>query len=241
MIRLPVIGSGDMYEVQPSKIIAVGLNYREHVEETPAILDSAAADPAASRILPLEPILFPKTPNVLIAPGENIVIPSTFIAGYGFAQPRTDFEAELAVVIGRRCRNVTAGDARSFIYGYTCFNDISQRNIQNADMSGWFRGKSFDSFGPIGPAILLESPHFDPQALAIECRLNGRVVQKSTTASMIFGIAVLVSFISRNLTLEPGDIIATGTPSGVGALKAGDVVEVEIEGIGILRNPVTET
>ncbi|MGO8694437.1 MAG: fumarylacetoacetate hydrolase family protein [Rectinemataceae bacterium] len=236
MISLPIVGSSDRYDLEPGKIIAVGLNYREHVAESPAILDR----PPQAEAVPGEPILFAKTPNVLIASGENIVIPTSFLAASGFPRPRTDYEAELAIVVGRRCKNVSREEARSFVLGYTCFNDVSQRDIQNLDRSGWFRGKSFDSFGPVGPALLPERNGTDPQRLRIECRLNGRKVQSAGTADMIFGVAELVSFISRNMTLEEGDLIATGTPSGVGPLRAGDLVEVEIEGIGCLRNPVVE-
>ncbi len=236
MIHLPIVGSSDFYDLRPGKIIAVGLNYREHVAESPTILDR----PPQKDSVPTEPILFAKTPNVLAASGENIVIPTSFLSSSGFPQPRTDYEAELAIVIGRRCKNVRPAEARSFVLGYTCFNDVSQRDIQNLDRSGWFRGKSFDSFGPAGPALLLDRDVADPQRLRIECRLNGRTVQSGSTADMIFGVAELVSFISRNMPLEEGDLIATGTPSGVGAIRAGDVVEVEIEGIGCLRNRVVE-
>ncbi len=236
MIRLSVAGASGGYELRPSKIIAVGLNYREHVAESPTILDR----PPQKDSVPAEPILFAKTPNVLVASGEDIVIPASFLAASGIVQARTDYEAELAVIVGRRCRNVRAGEARDFILGYTCFNDVSQREIQNRDRSGWFRGKSFDSFGPAGPALLLDRDVADPQRLRIECRLNGRIVQSASTADMIFGVAELVSYISRNMTLEEGDLIATGTPSGVGPLRGGDVVEVEIEGIGVLRNRVVE-
>ena len=236
MIRLSIVKSSAHYDLHPSKIIAIGLNYREHVTESPAILQSHP-DVAST---PTEPILFPKTPNVLIASGEDIVIPTSFLGRYGFQQLRTDYEAELAIVVGRRCKNVRPEEARSYILGYTCFNDVSQREIQNHDRSGWFRGKSFDTFGPTGPSLLLDKDVADPGRLKIECRLNGRTVQSANTGDMIFGVAELVSFISRNMVLEEGDLIATGTPSGVGALRAGDVVEVEIEGIGCLRNGVIE-
>ncbi len=236
MVVLPLKGSDRSYELRPSKIVAVGLNYREHVDESPTILTR----PTDRAVAPPEPILFPKTPNVLIGPGEPIPIPSSLIAGYGFAEPRTDYEAELAVVIGRRCRRVGPAEALDYVLGYTCFNDVSQRNIQNSDRSGWFRGKSFDGFGPVGPVIVPRELLHDPEDLAIECRLNGKTVQRARTSAMIFGVRELISYISRNFTLEPGDLIATGTPSGVGALKAGDFVEVEIEGIGALGNPVIE-
>ena len=236
MVVLPVRGSDRSYELRPQKIVAVGLNYREHVDESPTILTRPTDRP----VTPQEPILFAKTPNVLVGPGEPIVVPSSLIARYGFPEPRTDFEAELAVVIGKRCKGVEPERALDYVLGYACFNDVSQRNIQNIDRSGWFRGKSFDSFGPIGPALVPRDQVADPGDLAIECRLNGKVVQRSRTSAMIFGVRELISYISKNLTLEPGDIIATGTPSGVGAIKAGDLVEVEIEGIGVLSNPVVE-
>jgi len=239
MVELPILGSDASYVLNPQKIIAVGLNYRDHIAESPSILaDAARGRPARGE--PTEPILFAKTPNVLIGQGEPIPLPSSFLARYGFGDPRTDYEAELAVIIGRRCKDVGAEGALAYVFGYACFNDVSQRDVQNGDRSGWFRGKSFDGFGPIGPAIAPAASIPDPQRLALRCRLNGRVVQESSTADMIFGVAELVSFISRNFTLEPGDVIATGTPSGVGPLSPGDVVEVEIEGIGSLSNPVIE-
>jgi len=228
-------GQGSL-ELRPSKIIAVGLNYREHVDESPSILTR----PTDRAVAPPEPILFAKTPNVLVGPDCPIVLPSSLLSAAGIAAPRTDYEAELAVVIGRRCRNVSAAEALDYVLGYTCFNDVSQRDIQNSDRSGWFRGKSFDSFGPVGPVVVARELVPDPNDLAIECRLNGAAVQRSRTSAMIFGVRELIAYISRNLSLEPGDLIATGTPSGVGSLKAGDEVEVEIEGIGVLRNPVIE-
>jgi 2-keto-4-pentenoate hydratase/2-oxohepta-3-ene-1,7-dioic acid hydratase in catechol pathway len=126
------------------------------------------------------------------------------------------------------------------IFGFTCMNDVSQRNIQHSDKSGWFRGKSLDTFGPIGPEVVLTEDIGDPQALDIQCRLNGKVVQDSNTRNMIFPVAELLAFISKNFTLEPGDIVVTGTPSGVSPIKGGDTVEVEIEKIGILSNPVVQ-
>jgi 2-keto-4-pentenoate hydratase/2-oxohepta-3-ene-1,7-dioic acid hydratase in catechol pathway len=196
MLTLPLAGTDRRVELRPSKIVAVGLNYREHIAESLSVLNQKR-DP---REIPPEPVLFAKTPNVLIGPGESIPIPSSLIARYGFAEPRTDHEAELAVIIGARCRDV----------------------------------------GPIGPVIVPREILGDAGGLAIECRLNGKVAQRARTSDMIFGVRELVSFISRNFTLEPGDIIATGTPSGVGPLRAGDFVEVEIEGIGVLGNPVVE-
>lgn len=235
MVELSIQGTEYAYAVNPSKIIAVGFNYREHTAEVPTFLSASAG---GSPDTPPEPVIFAKTPNVLIGPGEPIVLPLAFLAASGISSPRTDYEAELAVVLGRRCRNIPEERALDYVFGYTCFNDVSQRDIQNSDRSGWFRGKSFDSFGPIGPLIVPAEAMPDPQSLTIRCMLNGRVVQESNTATMIFSIAHLISYISRILTLEAGDIISTGTPSGVGPLSPGDNVEVQIEGIGVLSNPV---
>lgn len=235
MIKLPIIGQKALYEVRPSKIVAIGLNYRAHVAESPTILSDRPVPEE-----PKAPILFVKTPNVLVGPGEPIVIPTSFLKASGIASPRTDYEAELAVIIGRKCRKVSVAEAMDYVYGYTCINDVSQRDVQNGDRSGWWRGKSFDSFGPVGPAVLPASSVPDPKALVVEGRLNGAVVQSSPLSCLIFSIPELISYISQSVTLEEGDLIATGTPSGVGALKAGDVFEVEVGGIGSLRNPVVE-
>ncbi len=232
MISLPVYHTNTLYTIQPSKIIALGLNYREHVKE------SVSAQFTKNDLdVPKEPVLFPKTPNCLIGPEETILIPS-ILSSYNFESPRTDYEAELAFIIKSTCKHVSPENAYQYIYGFTCMNDVSQRNIQNSDTSGWFRGKSFDTFGPIGPQIVLMKDIGDPQNLQILCRLNGKVVQSGNTRDMIFSIREIVAFISRNMTLYAGDIITTGTPQGVGPIKPGDVVEVEIEKIGILRNPV---
>ena len=244
-VRLPILGSGEFYDVRPSKIVAVGLNYRDHVAESPSILAAKARGGAATGVpdaaeAPTAPVLFPKTPNVLLGPGEPVVIPTTWLKAGGLAAPRTDYEAELAVVLGKRLRRASPKEALEAVLGYSCFNDISQRDLQNGDRSGWWRGKSLDGFGPIGPVLAPAALVGDPQALAIECRLNSRVVQRSSTAAMIFTVAEVLSYISWSVTLEPGDIVATGTPSGVGPLKAGDLVEVEIEKIGVLATPVAE-
>ena len=234
MIKLKIKGTKEEYAVRPSKIVAIGLNYREHIAESQSVkvkgFDSE---------IPAEPILFPKTPNVLIASGEAIVIPK-FLQEYNFDNPRVDHEAELAFIVKDRCKNVSVEKAMDHIFGFTCINDVSQRNIQHNDKSGWFRGKSLDTFGPIGPEVVLAEDIGDPQALDIQCRLNGKVAQDSNTRNMIFPVAELLAFISKNFTLEEGDIVATGTPSGVGPIKGGDTVEVEIEKIGILSNPVVQ-
>ncbi len=230
-ITLPMSGGGE-YQVNPSKIVALGLNYLEHIKESQSVNVQNFTNE-----IPTEPVLFAKTPNVLIGPGEAIILPA-FVFTYGFADCRTDHEAELAIIIKDRVKNLKAADAMEHILGFTCFNDVSQRNLQKNDKSGWFRGKSLDTFGPIGPMIVSPEDIGDPQNLEIICRLNGTVTQRSNTRLMIFTIPEILAFVSKNFTLEAGDIIITGTPSGVGPLHDGDVVEVEIEHIGILRNPV---
>jgi 2-keto-4-pentenoate hydratase/2-oxohepta-3-ene-1,7-dioic acid hydratase in catechol pathway len=232
MVTLPFRGSERTYTVCPSKIIALGLNYRDHIAESRSLkVRGFKAE------IPSEPVLFPKTPNVLIGPEEPIVIPR-FLEDYGFEEPRVDYEAELAFIIKDRCKDLSPGEALEHILGFTCLNDVSQRNLQTGDKSGWFRGKSLDTFGPVGPCIVTPEDIGDPQALAIRCRLNGETVQDSNTRHMIFTIPEIVAFVSRNFTLFPGDIITTGTPSGVGPIKHGDRVEIEIENIGVLSNPV---
>lgn len=230
-VRLPVT-NGSEYEILPQKIICLGLNYLDHIKE------SARDD--ATRFkdeLPAEPILFAKTPNTLIGPDQPIILPA-FLDTYGFRTCRTDYEAELAVIIGTGGKDIAPAKALDHVFGYTCFNDISQRNFQKHDKSGWFRGKSLDTFGPIGPRIVRAEDLGDPHQLDIVCRLNKTVVQQASTAHMLFKIPETIAFISKHFSLVPGDIIATGTPSGVGPLAPGDVVEVEISGIGVLRNPV---
>ncbi|MFZ2448343.1 MAG: fumarylacetoacetate hydrolase family protein [Syntrophobacteraceae bacterium] len=234
MPTLPVLNRTQPYAVNPTKIIALGLNYRGHIAESATVKVRGFTEE-----VPEEPILFPKTPNVLIGPGEQIVIPK-FLLDYGFEDLRTDYEAELAVIIAKRCKNVAPEEALDHVFGFTCINDVSQRNLQTGDRAGWFRGKSLDTFGPVGPRIVLPEDLGDPQNLRIQCRLNGKTVQDSNTSFMIFPVAETIAFVSRNFTLMPGDIIATGTPSGVGRIAHGDLVEVEIDGIGVLANPVVE-
>lgn len=232
MISLPIANSSESYEIAPSKIIALGLNYRDHIAESHSVnVQGFTKDE------PSEPILFAKTPNVLIGPGETIVLPA-FLADYHFEDPRIDYEAELAFVVKDRSKNIAPEKAYEHILGFTCMNDVSQRNLQTGDRSGWFRGKSLDTFGPVGPVLVPTEEIADPQQLDLTCRLNGKIVQSSNTRHMIFSIAEMFAFISRNMTLEPGDIVTTGTPSGVGRLSDGDTVEVEIEHIGVLSNPV---
>jgi len=223
-------GSDKKISINPSKIIAVGLNYMDHVKESLTFGEKPLE-------VPSEPVIFAKTPNVLIGPEEPIIIPR-HINEYKFPNPRVDPECELAIIIRKRCRHISAEKAFEYVLGYTCFNDVSQRNIQKTDVSGWFRSKSFDTFGPIGPVVVTHNDIGDPQALNLSCRINGVANQTSNTSDMIFAIPVLISFISKQFTLEEGDIIATGTPSGVSPIVAGDTVEVEVEKIGILKNPV---
>lgn len=230
-LTLPIVGGGT-YELFPSKIVAVGLNYHDHVQESPSYN-------AKSLGLPERPVLFCKTPNVLTSTGKPIILPAQPYAE-GFENPRTDFEAELAVVIGKPAKNLDPSQAAQVIAYYTCFNDVSQRDIQKSDPSGWFRGKSFDTFGPIGP-ILVPFEALGPEPdLQIESYVNGEVRQRARTSQMIFTIPKLVAYISQNFSLWPGDVVITGTPGGIGQLRAGDEVEIRIEGIGSLVNPVTE-
>jgi 2-keto-4-pentenoate hydratase/2-oxohepta-3-ene-1,7-dioic acid hydratase in catechol pathway len=208
---------------RPSKIVCVGLNYRDHAEEQGAELPSA-------------PLLFAKWPNALIGPGEPILIPAV--------TRRVDYEAELGVVIAKRCRDVSADNALEAVGGYLCLNDVSARDLQFAD-GQWTRGKSIDTFCPVGPRVVPAEDVPDPQALGIRCLVNGEVMQDSTTANMIFSVAEVIAHASRTMTVEPGDLFATGTPAGVGVfrdppvlLQDGDEVTVEIEGLGALTNPV---
>ncbi len=198
----------------PGKIVCVGVNYHDHAAEF-------------GHTLPESPLLFLKPPSSVIGPEEAIVYPPCWTE-------RVDYEAELAAVIGRQARHITAADAHDCIFGYTCLNDVTARDLQRKD-GQWTRAKSFDTFCPIGPAIVRG---MDVSNLRIESRVNGQVRQHSTTARLIFGVAEIVAFVSQVMTLEPGDVIATGTPAGVGPLQPGDIVEVEIEHIGCLRNPV---
>ncbi|MBW6469815.1 MAG: fumarylacetoacetate hydrolase family protein [Methanosarcinaceae archaeon] len=199
----------------PSKIICAGLNYHDHAREF-------------NMQIPDEPLIFMKPPSAAIGHGGKIIYPK--------ASQQVDYEAELAVVIGKRCRNITADRAYDVIAGYTCFNDVTARDFQRKD-GQWTRAKCFDTFAPFGPYIV-SSEEFNPENAPIKSRVNGELRQDSNTSNLIFDIPTLIEFISAIMTLELGDIIATGTPAGVGELHRGDVVEVEIEGIGILRNEV---
>ena len=240
-IVLPTRNSEKEYIVQPLKIIALGLNYFDHIRESEEIaLNLQVPKERAKNEIPQEPLLFSKTPNVLIGPGESIILPK-ILSNYNFKEFRTDIEAELAIIIGKRGKNILQSEAMDYIFGFTAMNDVSQRNIQKSDKTGWFRGKSFDTFGPIGPQVILKEDMEtlrNPQDLNIMSRINGEIKQNANTSQMIFPIPEIISFISQNFTLEQHDIILTGTPKGVAPIHPGDVVEVEIEHIGILRNPV---
>jgi len=210
--------------LRPGKIVAIGLNYRDHVRES-------GGQP------PVSPLVFAKFPSSVIGPEEAIAV------GPDLAR-RVDWEVEPAVVIGRPMRHVKPADALEHVFGYTVANDVSARDVQFAD-GQWVRAKSFDTFCPLGPVVVTADEIRDPQILALRTRVNGETVQDSSTAEMTFGVAELLAFCSSSSTLEPGDVLLTGTPWGCGefmnprrSLQPGDVVESEVEGIGVLRNPV---
>jgi 2-keto-4-pentenoate hydratase/2-oxohepta-3-ene-1,7-dioic acid hydratase in catechol pathway len=199
--------------VAPSKVIAIGLNYSDHARES-------------GKPLPKEPLFWLKAPTSLIPDGAKIEIP--------YPNHRTDFEAELAIIIGRRVRNVTPTGAARYIFGFTAAEDISDRTIQNSE-SQWARAKSFDTFTPLGPYI---ETKVDPADLTIQLFQNGQLRQNSNTSQLVFNCNQLVSFVSTNMTLLPGDVIITGTPSGVGPIQSGDRLEVRIQGLAPLVNTV---
>jgi len=199
---------------QPSKVIAVGLNYRSHAQEM-------------GHALPPEPILFMKPPSSVIGPLADVIYPAM--------SKRVDYEAELAVVIGQRARMLTQAQVPFCILGYTCGNDVTARDLQSKD-GQWTRGKAFDTFCPLGPWIVTDLAH--PDNVSVSCRVNGVIRQQGSTNDLLFDIPTLVSFISQIMTLEPGDVIMTGTPSGISPVQRGDSMEIEVEGIGILLNPV---
>jgi 2-keto-4-pentenoate hydratase/2-oxohepta-3-ene-1,7-dioic acid hydratase in catechol pathway len=203
--------------VRPSKIVCVGRNYREHAAEL-------------GNEVPKEPLLFFKPPSSINRPGGSIVRPKV--------SQRTDYEGELGVVMARRCsRLADSEDVRPYILGYTAVNDFTARDLQKSD-GQWTRAKGFDTFCPVGPLVTNE---IDPWAgVGVQTRVNGELKQDSNTQNLIFPLDAIVRYISRAMTLEPGDLIATGTPEGVGAVVAGDVVEITVEGVGSLRNPVVD-
>ena len=208
---------------RPGKIVCVGLNYLDHAQE-------------GGMELPKAPLLFAKWPNTLIGDGEAIVLPPE--------ATEVDYEAELGVVIGTKAKRVSEADALEYVEGYICVNDVSARDLQFGD-GQWTRGKSVDTFCPVGPRLVPREEIADPQQLGIRCIVNGEALQDSSTAQMIFSVAEIIAYVTRVITLEPGDLIATGTPAGVGVfrdpkvlLKDGDEVSVEIDGVGTLTNPV---
>jgi 2-keto-4-pentenoate hydratase/2-oxohepta-3-ene-1,7-dioic acid hydratase in catechol pathway len=208
---------------RPGKIVCVGLNYLDHAQE-------------GGMDLPKAPLLFAKWPNTLIGDGETIVLPPE--------SKEVDYEAELGVVIGTTAKRVSEAEALDHVEGYICVNDVSARDMQFGD-GQWTRGKSPDTFCPVGPRLVPRQEIADPQQLGIRCILNGETMQDSSTSQMIFSVAEIIAYVSQVITLEPGDLIATGTPAGVGVfkdpkvlLKDGDEVSIEIDGLGTLTNPV---
>jgi 2-keto-4-pentenoate hydratase/2-oxohepta-3-ene-1,7-dioic acid hydratase in catechol pathway len=219
-VRIPLLDHGagaarQVIDLHPTKIVCIGANYRAHVKEM-------------GKEIPDEPVLFMKPPSALLPAGEPIVRPRGYM--------RVDFEGELALVIARRARRVRAAHALDVVLGHTIVNDVSVRDLQSKD-GQWIRAKGFDSFCPLGPCI---AAGVDPADLKITTRVNGEVRQDARTSDLIFPVPFLIEFITRYMTLEPGDVISTGTPAGVGNLAPGDRVAIEIEGIGVLENPVID-
>ena len=198
---------------EPSKVVAVGLNYAKHAGEM-------------KEALPENPILFMKPATAVLNPGEGIAYPK--------ASQRVDYEAELGIVIGKACKNVTAETAKDYIFGYTALNDVTARDLQKKD-GQWTRAKSFDTFCPFGPYI---DTDYDPCGRRVQSVLNGRIMQDGNTGDMIYDVFALVAFISECMTLLPGDVIATGTPEGIGPMQPGDVIEIKVEGLETLQNHV---
>jgi 2-keto-4-pentenoate hydratase/2-oxohepta-3-ene-1,7-dioic acid hydratase in catechol pathway len=233
--RPRALGSvGLLAPVRPRQdLIALGLNYRQHVDETTGATQQSAA--------PRQPILFGKAASSVVGPGEDIRFDRAVTA-------QVDWEVELTIVIGRAGRDIEPAAALDHVFGYTIANDVSARDLQFLDGGQWYRGKSLDTFCPLGPWIVTRDELGEARGLRIALRVNGQTKQSATTGELIFGVPEIVASVSAGRTLRPGDIILTGTPGGVGFtrkppefLKDGDVVEAEIEGIGVLRNPVRET
>jgi 2-keto-4-pentenoate hydratase/2-oxohepta-3-ene-1,7-dioic acid hydratase in catechol pathway len=201
--------------LKPSKIVCVGRNYVEHAKEL-------------GNEVPKEPLIFLKPPSSLIGNGEAILYPTI--------SERVDFEGELGVVIGKRARHVKAADARDYILGYTCVNDITARDLQRKD-GQWTRGKGCDTFCAVGPRMVPRD-ELDFSKLRVRTSLNGAIKQDAPVTDMIFSVDVIIEYVTQFMTLEPGDLVATGTPPGVGPMQPGDTVQIDIEGIGILQNPV---
>ncbi len=208
---------------RPGKLICIGLNYRDHAEES-------------NMAIPSVPTVFAKFTSSVIGPGDTIVLPKN--------SERPDYEAEFAFVIGKKARHVKAADWKEYVFGYTIVNDVSARDVQMATTQ-WILGKSFDTFCPMGPAIVTADEIADPHALAISCVINGETLQDSNTRELIFKLPELIEHLTSVMTLEPGDVVSTGTPAGVGFakkpprfLRAGDDCVIKVEGLGELRNPV---
>ena len=204
---------------EPTKIVAVGLNYKKHASEIKSSLDNVP-------VVDKTPIIFIKPSTSVIADGDSIVYPA--------ASSRVDYEGELAIVIKKTCKNVSPSEAGAYIFGYTALNDVTARDLQKKD-GQWTRGKSFDTFCPMGPYI---DTDYDPRNKHVISMLNGQVMQDGNTNDMIFGAADIVSFISHCMTLLPGDVIATGTPEGIGPMQKGDTIEIRVEGLAALKNDV---
>lgn len=209
---------------RPGKIVALGLNYRDHIEET-------------GREVPKFPVMFAKFPSSVIGPEDEIMIPTV--------SDKIDWEVELGVIMGRTCKAISEDDALDYVAGYTILNDVTARDIQRHDGGQWVRGKSIDTFCPMGPCIVTADELGDGSGLRMQTKVNGVIKQDSTTSNLLFNVPQIISYLSQSFSFEPGDVIATGTPSGVGFardppeyLMHGDIVEVTIEKIGILRNQV---
>jgi 2-keto-4-pentenoate hydratase/2-oxohepta-3-ene-1,7-dioic acid hydratase in catechol pathway len=213
--EMPLGSATLLAPVRPSKIAAIGRNYAAHAREL-------------GNTVPTRPLLFLKAPSTIVGPGAPILLPRDSV--------QVEHEAELGVVIGRRGRHVQVPDAMAHVFGYVCLNDVTARDLQKRDVQ-FGRAKNFDTFCPVGPWVETE---LSPEDLRVSCRVGGETRQDGRTSDMVFPVAVILSTVSRVFTLEPGDLIATGTPEGVSVLRAGQWVEVEVEGIGVLRNPVAE-
>ena len=217
IVPIPLTAANLLAPVQPSKIVCIGRNYRAHAAEL-------------GHDVPAEPLIFLKPPSALLDPGATVVRPKI--------SSRVDHEAELGVVIGRRCRNLQPDeDVRPYILGYTCVNDVTARDLQNKD-GQWSRAKGFDTFCPVGPIVTTDLDSW--AGIGVQARVNGEVRQDGNTRDFIFPLDVIIRHITQVMTLFPGDLIATGTPSGVGPLVAGDRVEVEVSGVGILSNSIAD-
>ena len=220
-----MIAIGDI-TINPTKIICLGTNYMDHIEET-------------KLEIPKEPLLFPKTLNCLITNNQPIIYPELLYNNKKYN--RVDYEVELAFIVKDKCKNIPAYETYDHILGYTVFNDVTARKMQAKDIVSqkpWFRSKSFDTFGPIGPRIAMVDEISDPHDLNIELKVNGQIKQSSNTKHLLFKIPEMMEYITSFFTMQPGDIVATGTPGGIGPIKPGDLIEAKLEKIGTLINKV---